>query len=193
MKRVTLAVLFCLICVGSVSGQQPAVGAEPKMQIALGYVYQGAQSFSGNGYSGLHGGRGEFTATLTGPLSVVSEFVGTYTGSMNSSPMSLTLFTYMGGPRYTMRLRNPGESRGTSLFVQALAGGVHASNGIFPGNNTSADAFAFAAGVGVETVINRRFSVRLFQAEYLYTRLPNFSNNYQNNFRIGAGMTLRLR
>jgi len=35
--------------------------------------------------------------------------------------------------------------------------------------------------------------VRLIQAGYLYTRLPNLFDNYQNNYRIGTGVILRLR
>lgn len=81
-------------------------------------------------------------------------------------------------------------------FAQALFGGTHASDGVFPsGSSTSstADSFALSAGGGVEIGLCRRLSLRAVQADYLYTRLPNLADNYQNSFRIGAGVVVRLR
>jgi hypothetical protein len=41
--------------------------------------------------------------------------------------------------------------------------------------------------------LSRGFSLRLIQANYLYTRLPNLYDNYESNFRLGAGVAFRLR
>lgn len=39
----------------------------------------------------------------------------------------------------------------------------------------------------------RSLSLRLFQADYLYTRLPNLNDNYQSNFRLGAGVVIAVK
>jgi hypothetical protein len=88
------------------------------------------------------------------------------------------------------------EKHKVSAFAQVLLGGVHASDGLFPSgttNKNSADAFALSTGGGLEVGLNHGISLRLIQADYLYTRLPNLYDNYESNFRLGAGVAFRLR
>jgi hypothetical protein len=48
-------------------------------------------------------------------------------------------------------------------------------------------------GGGMEVGLNHGISLRLIQADYLYTHLPNLYDNYESNFRLGAGVAFRLR
>ncbi len=48
------------------------------------------------------------------------------------------------------------------------------------------------AGGGIDFKASKRISVRVAQAEYFMTKLPDGLNNRQNNLRIGAGVVLRL-
>jgi hypothetical protein len=101
----------------------------------------------------------------------------------------------MAGPRRSIALGGA-EKRKVSAFAQVLVGGVHASGGLFPRGTTvksSADAFALSVGGGLEVGLRRGISLRLIQADYLYTRLPNLYDNYESNFRLGAGVNFRLR
>jgi opacity protein-like surface antigen len=81
-------------------------------------------------------------------------------------------------------------------FAQALFGLAHGSGSEFPhsgnGLTTSANSFAFDLGAGADFPVNKRLSVRILQLDYLRTALPNNSNNWQNNLRISAGLTLRF-
>jgi outer membrane protein OmpA-like peptidoglycan-associated protein len=61
----------------------------------------------------------------------------------------------------------------------------------------SDNAFAMTVGGGADIKINRKFALRLVQAEYLYTRFGNncnlaicFNNNNQNSFRLKSGIVI---
>jgi hypothetical protein len=47
-------------------------------------------------------------------------------------------------------------------------------------------------GGGLDLRVNRRFSVRLAEVDYLLTTVHNDTNNHQNNLRISAGAILRF-
>jgi hypothetical protein len=48
------------------------------------------------------------------------------------------------------------------------------------------------AGGGIDVRVSKYVWVRPVQAEYLRTKLPNGIDNRENNFRIGAGVVVRL-
>jgi outer membrane immunogenic protein len=195
MRRVAFGVLlFCLICVISAIGQQPGNGSGPQAQLSVGYMYQGSQVATDNSWFGLQGGRADFMVGSR-HLGIVAEATGNHTDSIGSSSTGLTLYTFMGGPRFSIPVRSHRETRQLTLFVQSLYGVVHATSGMFPSGTTvksTANNFAMSAGAGLQADLSRRISLRVIQADYLYTQLPNLSDNYQNNYRISAGIVLHL-
>ena len=118
---------------------------------------------------------------------------GYHQGNVVSSGLNLWLENYLFGPRISCR-----RSKRWTPFAQFLAGGAHASGTLFgaptgTGGVTSfslgsANAFALSAGGGLDWNASRHVSVRLFQAEYLNTRLPNSGNDVQNNLRLTFGV-----
>ena len=81
-------------------------------------------------------------------------------------------------------------------FAQALFGFAHGSDSAFPQRSAledSANSFALDIGGGADYGLRKRFSTRVLQLDYLRSGLPNGSTNWQNNLRIGAGLTLRLQ
>lgn len=189
MKRVLFAMLFCLLCAGFSQAQQP--------EFSVSYMHQGSQPVLGGDWFGSNGGRADVSVPFSHHLSVVGEFSGVHTDSMNSSGIPLTLLTYMAGPRVSFCVcRGPEAARNITPFAQALFGGAHATEGAFPVGATlssTADSFAMSFGGGLEVGVSRRVALRVVQADYLYTRLPNLFNNNQNNYRIGAGVVMNLR
>ncbi len=112
-----------------------------------------------------------------------------HAGSVGSAPYGLTLTTVTAGPRFWL----PGGK--LRIFGQVLLGVAHGSDSEFPHNNSlvpSASSFALDAGGGAERFIGQRFSIRLLQMDYVWTSLPNTTSDYQNNLRIGAGITLHF-
>jgi len=84
-------------------------------------------------------------------------------------------FNYMFGPRATYRTRGKLQPYG-----QVLLGGQHESVA-----GTGFNTFAMTLGGGVNYQYNDRFSLRLIQADYLWT---HFGGTGWNNARITAGL-----
>jgi len=112
------------------------------------------------------------------------------------------MFTYLFGPRFTYRSGSKVEP-----FFEVNFGGTRISLSCkssassclsAAGSNTySKNAFAMTVGGGFQIKASKKVSIRLIQAEYLYTRFGNncaqtacsFNNN-QNSFRLKSGIVL---
>ena len=95
-------------------------------------------------------------------------------------------------PRYTWK---PAHGR-CSFYGQGLAGKAWGMNSVFPnpsGANTVADSLAVKAGGGMNLALRSHVVVRLSEADYFLTQLPNSTNNVQNNLALGAGMILGFK
>jgi hypothetical protein len=102
--------------------------------------------------------------------------------------------SFMGGPRYTraMPKTRGGADLRYQIFAQGLVGGVHGFNGVYPatgGAVGSANALAVEAGGGFNLLCSHNWGVRLVEADYVRTALPNASGNVQNDFRLSFGIT----
>ncbi len=187
MKLAIRIVLVCLLLAAAAWGEQ--------VQVSANYLYQGSNQVPGaTDWFGANGGRADVSFGNWRHLGLVAEIAGAHTSNLTSG-QGLTTFTYMAGPRRSFTLGRV-EKRKVSAFAQVLLGGVHASDGLFPSGTTiknSADAFALSMGGGMEVGLKHGISLRLLQADYLYTRLPNLYDNYQSNFRLGAGVAFQLR
>lgn len=198
-KTIISAMLVCVLCGDPVFGEQAhttSSSAKEGVQVSAGYLYQGSQATFEGGQFGLSGGRADVLLPFKRHVGLVGEFSGVRTGNIPGAGTGLTLETYMAGPRFSVPIHRTREAARFVPFAQVLFGGVHASDGLFPSGLTvknSANSFAMSAGGGLQVGLNRRFSLRVLQAEYLYTRLPNLLDGYQNSYRIGAGVVLRFR
>jgi opacity protein-like surface antigen len=111
-------------------------------------------------------------------------------------------FTYLFGPRFTIRSGSAFEP-----FFEVNFGGMRisltckssATNCVNAtgGNTYSKNAFALTAGGGFQVKLSKKISLRLVQAEYLYTRFGNQcalavcnNNNHQNSFRLKSGIVI---
>jgi hypothetical protein len=54
---------------------------------------------------------------------------------------------------------------------------------------TSAGSFALEAGGGLNLLFSKSLGVRLLEADYVRTSLPNNASNTQNDLRLAVGMT----
>ena len=121
-------------------------------------------------------------------LSGVADMSVEHTGSIDGAPYGLTLTAVAFGPRLTKAVPHHAH-----VFAQTLFGVTHGSNSQFPqSNNTlvsSATSFGLDLGAGFEHSLTKNIDLRLLQAEYLRTALPNNSTGWQNNLRLGSGIT----
>jgi len=178
-------------------------GSTPRFEVSGGYSFWRAAPISAeNRIAWTHGGTASLAYNFNNWLGVVGEFGGyrvTRSGTAASGIVSANgnVFSYLFGPRLSFR-----RDRFTP-FVQVLFGAVNASQ-LTLSNCTigctsliADDAFAASAGGGLDVNLNRRFALRLFQAEYLMTRFPDASTNTedkitQNNVRLSAGLVVRF-
>lgn len=136
----------------------------------------------------LNGASAEVAVPVYRGLSAVASFAGA-TASNITPGVDLSKISYVFGPRSTYDI-----SRYSSvhLFGEALFGGTHGFNSVFPaagGSTPTANSFAMQLGGGVDVALSRGFGVRALQLDYIRTSLPNNASNTQNDLRIAFGVT----
>jgi hypothetical protein len=130
----------------------------------------------------LHGWEASGSLRFFGPLSLKADLGGTE-GSFQGANTRLN--TYLFGPQ----LRLP-----FGLFGHALIGAAHqsiragVSNGVVTSGPTQTD-FATALGGGLDLHVLPFISLRVIQADYLYT---HFNSTKHNQPRISAGVVLHF-
>jgi outer membrane protein OmpA-like peptidoglycan-associated protein len=135
-------------------------------------------------------------ATLTGNVNNWLGFTADFGGYnlWDVGHVDGRLYTYLFGPKFTF-------SRGKwSPFVDVLAGGARLTstlNTAFPdtrffNHSFHQNAFAGAAGGGLDVNASKHVAIRLIQAEYLVTRFSDNHDTMQNNIRASAGLVFRF-
>jgi peptidoglycan-associated lipoprotein len=123
---------------------------------------------------------------------VVGDITATHASGITSTGYDLTLSSYTFGGRYSPSIRR----LPVQPFAQALLGLAHATGSLVQGPTSvafnSGAALAFDVGGGANLKLDRRFALRLIEADYLLTTFDNGSNNRQNNLRIGAGIVFKF-
>src|SRR6266403_1348644 len=141
-----------------------------------------------------HGGSGSFTYNASRWLGLTGEFGGynfdrnlfPLTGSNTSANGSF--FAYLFGPRLNLR-----KFDHFVPFGEFLVGG--AKSGIELVGVDSQNAFALAAGGGIDMVLTKHVAWRVAQLDYLMTTFSGpavAASARQNNFRAGTGLVLRF-
>jgi len=182
----------------------------PKAELFVGYSYLRAvpTMADGNRLVWLNGGSTSIAFNFTRHLGLVGDFGGFddskfYLAGAGGNPSSTvdssgTVYTYLLGPRFSFR-----NHERVTPFVQALFGGIHASDVTLSSGCTGAgctplpaeNSFAMTAGGGLDIGVNRHFAIRIVQAEYMMTRMENHSTAAgasQNDMRLSSGIVFRF-
>ena len=187
----TIVLTGCCVVAPAAVAQQP-VKAAPRFEAAATYDFSGANLTTGSGFW-MQGGSASLAGNITHQFSAVAELSGLHSGSISGAQVPLSLVTVVFGPRY--RWSAPSKAHDFSIFGQALVGEAHGFNSIFPaagGANTSASSVAFELGGGIDLGLKHHVALRLLQANWLRTSLPNATTNVQNNLLLDAGVVLRF-
>jgi outer membrane immunogenic protein len=134
------------------------------------------------GCFGMNGGSGTFLMNVTPKWSAVADIAYAHASNVNGTAQNITIINYLFGPRYTRRMRSRYVPYGQVLF----GGAKEDVNFQFTINRQS---FGLLGGGGVTTRLKRKFGLTLIEVDYVYTRIPNATNNTQNNLRIVTGVT----
>ena len=166
----------------------------PRFEIAGTYDY--LDFAPGDPFSsyGNHGGAGAFTYNASKWLGLNAE-VGTYGGKRNIFPLTgnnstvnsgVTSFLF--GPRLNWRRFDYFVP-----FAEFLVGAARGNGQVTGG--VQQDAFALAAGGGLDMVITKNLAWRVAQLDYLMTTFSGTAlgaSARQNNFRAASGIVLRF-
>jgi outer membrane immunogenic protein len=133
----------------------------------------------------MNGGGGNLVVNMPHGLSLVADLDATHASKINGTTQNITVFDYLGGPRYSYRT----TSRFTPYVQVLLGGSEEISNYAFVQNS---NAFAVSGGGGVSRVLNPHLAWNIVEVDYIYSRLPNAVNNHQNDLRVSTGITLRF-
>src|SRR5262249_37263813 len=161
----------------------------PRYEVNGGYSYINFNPGSGFDNFNNNGGTGGFAYNANRVLGLGAE-VGGYSSrrDVNGNKVSGGLTSYLFGPRLNLRRFDH-----FLPFAEFLFGGARGNEGI-----TGADAqnaFALAAGGGVDVVLTKNVAWRFAQIDYLMTNFSGPSLNSQarqNNLRLGTGVVLRF-
>ena len=186
-RAVLAAVVALAALLPSASRAQNLAASVLQFDVSGSYSYVRAGSANIGGAFNLNGGSAAVNCNFGDHFSAVAD-VGGYTFSDLPAGLSSNLYTYLVGPRYTVR-----KFSRFVPFAQVLLGGarVTASSG---GLDAGENAFAFSIGAGLDMPLRHRLALRLFEADYLLPRFPNLNGNsaVENHARISAGIVLRL-
>jgi hypothetical protein len=170
------------------------------VSIDLGATYspERAQLVPGSCCFWLQGGGADATVTFWRGFGIATGLTGEHVS--NYAPgMDVNKFACLAGPRYTYTAwaghSGTADRPRAQLFGQGLFGGVHAFNGVFPissGTTPTANSFALQAGSGIDLLLTKHIGVRLVEADYVRTALPNSAANIQDDLRLAFGVTYRV-
>jgi hypothetical protein len=154
----------------------------PKVEASAGYMFLHFKDSAGAS-ANCNGGYGSVALNFNSWLGAVGD-VDACKASAAAPGTSGVATTFLVGPKFAYR-----KCCRITPFAQLLAGGVHGSVG-FPGLASSTNAFALAAGGGIDVKPWRRclFAIRVVEVDYLLTR---FNGSSQNNLQVKTGIVFR--
>ena len=181
-----LAVACCSLFAAGAAAQSASL-----VDAGINYNYARTNAAPGDcGCISMQGGGAWAGYNFTHSWGLIGQVARQHAANISPFSANLTLISFMGGIRYQRKIGGP-----LWPFAQVVLGGAHANGSMAPGNSGipgSSNAFAMAAGGGMDLRLSRLFAIRMIQADYFYTRFQNGVNDHQNNLRIGAGVLVRF-
>jgi len=154
---------------------------------------------STNDYFRLRGASIDYAYTLWHGIGFVVGGTGLATTNLGGS-LDIHEVAFLGGMRYTYNyghITPTAWGRNAGIFIEGKVGYTFASAGLYPVgsgttlNNTAA-GLTYEGGGGVNIHIYHRFDLRLGEADYLITQLPNGTNNQQVTLRLATGINFHF-
>ena len=196
MRTITCGSLLlaaaCILPGRHLWGQQDGAGSQsPSLEVSVMYTSLLTNVVRANMFW-MQGGAIQVDGQFWHGLGVEADVSGLHAQNANNAGVGLDMVTAIFGPRYTW---SPAHRR-IAVFGHALAGEVNGFNSVFPtagATSSSADSVAVQVGGGVDLRLKHRLSLRVFEADWLRTQLPNADTNVQNSLRLAAGAVVRFR
>jgi hypothetical protein len=197
MIRVRFSLILLLIGASALRGT--AQPASPSTDLAVTYTPEYAKvSGIDCGCFWFQGGAADAAVTFHRGLGIAASLTGQQASSV-SGGNGVSKVAYLFGPRFTFGISRQPENlllgHGTTFFGEALFGGMHGFDSIFPsssGAKPSANSFAFQLGGGMDVALARGLGIRAIELDYVRSSLPNSGSGTQNDLRIAVGLSYRF-
>ena len=156
----------------------------PKFEAGLNYSWLHVNSANYDYQRTGNGGSGYIEYNLNHIVGLVGDFGG-YANTRKG--IDEKLLTYMFGPRFNWR-----HSRLTP-YAQFLFGGAYVWNDL-NAVSTTQNAFAMAAGGGLDYSLTKHIAFKPIQVEYVMTQIDSTKGfgSHQNDVRYSGGIVIRL-
>lgn len=180
----------------------PEPAAIPIIDVYAGYSYMGADPYTLNQQTGLHGWNVALDLNLARWLSLVAEFGGSSGGidvpvivptpfppctplcppSADTFSASTHMLTYLFGAKLPYR-----RWEKATPFAQLLFGRAHVSGEALGAKEVDTQ-LAYSLGLGLDYNVSARFAWRV-EGDYLHTK---FFGAKQDNYRVSTGIVWKL-
>jgi len=144
----------------------------------------------------LKGGSADAAVTFWKGVGVAASLDGEHASNVDNGGVDVNKLSFLAGPRYTWTAWKGGDDHRLTLFGQGLFGVTHGFDGLYPAlptPTTSATSFGMLAGGGANFYLNKHWGIRLIEADYVRSQLPNAAANVQNDLRLSFGVTYHLQ
>ena len=175
--------------------QKPVAPDTVSTDLAVTFAVERFQAVSSQGSFWFKGGGADAAITFKSGMGIAASLTGDHASNITPG-VDANKITYLAGPRYTWTAwqghASAADNCRLQIFGQGLFGWMHGFNGLYPatsGATSSAKSLAMQAGGGLNLYFTRNFGVRLLEADYVRTVLPNAAANIQNDMRLSFGLT----
>jgi len=162
----------------------------PKVEVAITMIAERSMRSATPDRFWMEGGSIELGTNSWRGFGIAANISGTHTGTIGGTTIPLSLVTATFGPRYRWH-----ADHRSSIYCEGLIGEANGFKSFFPvitAAQTSANGFASQVGGGLDYRLSQRFAVRVVEAAWQHTQLPNGTNHVQNDLRLGAGLVVRF-
>lgn len=162
----------------------------PKVEVAVTMIAERSLRSATPDNFWMEGGSIELGTNTWRGLGIAANVSGTHSSAIGGTTIPLSLVTTTFGPRYRWHADHP-----ISIYVEGLIGEANGFKSLFPvvtGAQTSANSLAAQVGGGLDYKLSERIAIRVLEAVWQHTQLPNGTNNVQNDLRLGAGLVVRF-
>lgn len=178
--------------------QKPVTPDTVSTDLAVTFATERFQVLPGPASMWFKDGGADAAVTFKGGMGIAASLTGDHASNVTPG-VDANKITYLAGPRYTWTAwqghATAADNRRLQVFGQALFGWTHGFNSYYPAlpaPTSSAKSLAMQAGGGLNLYLTRNFGLRLLEADYVRTALPNAATNLQNDMRLSVGITWHI-
>lgn len=189
-----MAALACIACMASGARAHAQHGA---VDLGMKYVQERSKFVGPANFFYLRGASMDLGYSVWHGLGVTGSATGLAATNLDTD-IDIEHVELLGGLRYTHNFGHITPTvwgRHGGIFLEAKGGYTFAISGLYPVNGvvaTSASGLTYAGGGGVNYHVYHRFDLRLIEADYVMSKLPNGGTNQQNSLRLGAGLNFHF-